>query len=282
MRGILMSNLYDNRIGDYRNIMGINQFNSPFIIEQVGTDCCREEYEIERKNSPLYVIGYTTNGCGKIIENDKVYYSEKGTLFFLKKNKDHKYFPNNKTWTFSWFNILNDRSSILNLYQIEDVVIFNIPNIQSQFVSAVNQCVNFNNGIADSQLLGQSFILSLMPYLFYSHENRFNLLNSIEEQLKIELEKNCFKDYDIQQICNKLGISVRQAQRIFKSKYLMSPHEYVMKLKIIEARSLILNPQISIKEISSKLGIYDSKYFSVFFKKHIGISPAEFRKLMRL
>ena len=276
-----MGNLYENRLGDYRNLQGAaDNIRCPFIIEQVGTDYCKPDYELERKKTPLSVIGYTTNGSGLILENGKEHIAGIGAVFFLRQGNDHFYRPLKKEWTFSWFNVVGDLPALTAGYGLGDSVVFYLPELQEKFISTVNRCVNFNNPILPSQLLGQSFILSLFPYM------RYSLLHSqpegitLESKLKHELEKLCFSEYDIHSVCAALGVSVRHAQRLFKDKYGISPHEYVTKLKINEARSLILNARFSIKEISLHLGMPDTKYFSVFFKKHLGVSPRDFRKIM--
>ena len=47
---------------------------------------------------------------------------------------------------------------------------------------------------------------------------------------------------------------------------------------IAEAKSLLQNSALSIKDITYKLGFSETAHFSNFFKKHTNISPVQYRK----
>jgi AraC family transcriptional regulator, transcriptional activator of pobA len=47
---------------------------------------------------------------------------------------------------------------------------------------------------------------------------------------------------------------------------------------LLQAKSLILNSDFSMKEIAYQLGYDEPNYFFRFFKKHIGVTPSEFKK----
>ena len=57
-----------------------------------------------------------------------------------------------------------------------------------------------------------------------------------------------------------------------------SPNEYIIELRLQFAKSLLDNTNISIKQVSEHVGYNDQYFFSRLFKKHIGISPQEYRK----
>lgn len=46
----------------------------------------------------------------------------------------------------------------------------------------------------------------------------------------------------------------------------------------LEAKRLLVDPELSISEIAGKLNFADNSYFTKFFKKEAGITPEEFRK----
>ena len=48
-------------------------------------------------------------------------------------------------------------------------------------------------------------------------------------------------------------------------------------MRMEKARELLLNPVLKILDVAERLGYSDSYYFSHCFKKHMGISPKEFR-----
>lgn len=63
----------------------------------------------------------------------------------------------------------------------------------------------------------------------------------------------------------------------FKKALGDSPITYLNKLKIYRAMSYLVERSFSLSEISRKIGIYDSSYFSKLFKSYTGITPMEYR-----
>lgn len=53
--------------------------------------------------------------------------------------------------------------------------------------------------------------------------------------------------------------------------------DYVTYLKINRAKELLLHSDISINKISELLGFNNQHYFSSFFKKHVGVSPLQYK-----
>lgn len=67
----------------------------------------------------------------------------------------------------------------------------------------------------------------------------------------------------------------------FREVYNMPPMEYFAHLKTYEAMKYLSGGEMRIDETAKMVGISDSAYFSRFFKKHTGLTPAEYRKLFK-
>ena len=67
----------------------------------------------------------------------------------------------------------------------------------------------------------------------------------------------------------------------FREAYNMPPMEYFAHLKTYEAMKYLSGGEMRIDETAKMVGISDSAYFSRFFKKHTGLTPAEYRKLFK-
>lgn len=65
---------------------------------------------------------------------------------------------------------------------------------------------------------------------------------------------------------------------VIKSKTGKNITTWIAEKTLLEARALLQNPSIPIKEITYKLGFTEAAHFSNFFKKHEGISPVQYRK----
>lgn len=88
-----------------------------------------------------------------------------------------------------------------------------------------------------------------------------------------------FKQYtlSLESVAQQVNVSPATLARRFRNTTGMSFHKYFMKLRMDAARSLLLTPYCSIKEVANTLGFYDEFHFSKTFKQFYGISPSVFR-----
>ncbi|WP_238655472.1 AraC family transcriptional regulator [Paenibacillus piscarius] len=82
----------------------------------------------------------------------------------------------------------------------------------------------------------------------------------------------------IQPIISSLGISPNYGLEVFQKVYHMSPRTYLSNLKLQEAKMLMQQPNISLHEISNRLGYKNLSHFSRQFKRWTDLSPSEFRR----
>jgi AraC-like DNA-binding protein len=68
-------------------------------------------------------------------------------------------------------------------------------------------------------------------------------------------------------------------RKTFKSIYKISPHQYILNLKLMNAEKMLKSELYSISEVSAKCGFSDYKYFSRIFKKNYGVTPSAYTNL---
>ena len=84
----------------------------------------------------------------------------------------------------------------------------------------------------------------------------------------------------IDDYAESLHISTNWFIHNFKQYAGMSPAQYILSLRMVNAQSLLERTTYNIKEISEIVGYENPLYFSRVFKKEIGKSPAKYRKEM--
>jgi AraC family transcriptional regulator len=67
----------------------------------------------------------------------------------------------------------------------------------------------------------------------------------------------------------------------FKKKLGQTPYQYILTLRIDEAKNLLLNTSDPLTEIALELGFNDGSHFSRTFKKFTGQTPLQFRKTIQ-
>jgi AraC-like DNA-binding protein len=92
------------------------------------------------------------------------------------------------------------------------------------------------------------------------------------------LESRIAQNIAMEEMAQYFHISVRHLNRIFKSKFKMSVHQYHEMIRIQLSKNLLKNTNLTIHEISLRVGYQDALYFSRIFKKATQISPLFWRK----
>ena len=106
----------------------------------------------------------------------------------------------------------------------------------------------------------------------YKYPFVISLKNTIYDNIS-----NC--DFCLGDAVNTTGFNKDYLRRCFKEVLGMAPLEYLTRLRINQAKTLLVQDNfISIEDVARNCGFNDSFYFSTCFKKHIGISPLRFRK----
>ncbi|MFB9328439.1 AraC family transcriptional regulator [Paenibacillus aurantiacus] len=83
--------------------------------------------------------------------------------------------------------------------------------------------------------------------------------------------------FDAPSLCERHHLSMSTLRRAIHKATGYSLHEYVHRLKISEAKNILLNTNQSVKETALALGFKDVFYFSRLFKKIVGVSPQHYR-----
>lgn len=83
------------------------------------------------------------------------------------------------------------------------------------------------------------------------------------------------KDYD--ELARNLNISRSSLQKQVKQLTGNPLSQEVIKIKIAFAKELLINSNLSIKEIANLSGFKTQVYFQVNFKKLTGLTPTEFQ-----
>ena len=92
------------------------------------------------------------------------------------------------------------------------------------------------------------------------------------------LKQNFRKDISLKEIADKSGLNPSYFGTLFKEVYNVEPLTYLILLKLREACYLLRTSDLTIKEISFRMGYTDQYFFSRIFKKYLGISPKGYRK----
>lgn len=110
-------------------------------------------------------------------------------------------------------------------------------------------------------------------------ENKTNFkdLPNYLETLAVLINENFKTEHQPSFYAEKLNVTVKTLSTSTKKYYKKTISSLISEKIILKAKWELLHTNTQIKQIAADLGFNDEYYFSRFFKKHIGLSPKQFR-----
>ncbi len=100
---------------------------------------------------------------------------------------------------------------------------------------------------------------------------------SIEQAIDY-ITNNFSRHISLKEIAGLVGFNEEYFSRLFKKECGINYSDFVINIRMEEAKLLLLSTSLNIGEIAEKIGIASSAYFSQLFRKYSGLSPSQFRE----
>ena len=135
-------------------------------------------------------------------------------------------------------------------------------------------------GKEDSADICDALLQVLQVYLFklYSAGTSNTFVESMKQAIQMNLSNPQFR---ILEMVERMPVSLTQFRRMFRNDTGTTPQQYLLHLRISQAKRLLQNSTGTVTDISELCGFSDPYYFSRIFKKQTGLSPTHFRKQKR-
>ena len=100
---------------------------------------------------------------------------------------------------------------------------------------------------------------------------------SAVDKVIIYISENFTREVSNSELAALVGYHEFHLNRLFVKYTGTSIHQYIINKRLSAARELMLSSDLSLAEISEQVGFNNYSFFSSYFKKRFGISPAKFR-----
>lgn len=97
------------------------------------------------------------------------------------------------------------------------------------------------------------------------------------EQMNQYIHKHYTETINLAELAGKYHFNHSYMTRLFKKLKGQAPIKLINSLRMADAREMLKNEALSVKEISEALGFTDQHYFSRIFKETTGMTPKEYR-----
>lgn len=251
------------------------------------------QHHMLRDKHEDYLIMYCTDGEGSCAMGAKNaiqrYQVKKGDLMIFPKNRPHQYTasPDNP-WTIYWVHF-DGQASDHYLSHIETPTFNGLqggvlpigihPRIMNDFENllSVRQTGYSQNAfIHASNILGQllTYIALLAPKLSADNSHRIDL-----DAIQVMMEEHINEELSLEKIATFANLSKYHFSKRYKALTGYSPVQHFIHMKMEKACYLLDITEDPISHICYQLGYEDTQYFSRVFKRVVGLSPRDYRKL---
>lgn len=250
-----------------------------------------------------FELSFITEGSGKRIVGDSIEEFHPGDLIFIGPRIPHVWFPRD---THSRQHSGRTLESVYMLFN-HDILPAGLTGLpEFNHVRKAIQLSERGIRITGDTLNDVSGIMLQLPYMnrlkrlmfFYEImdfigksksfsylaspdyvKTKFETTNNRVNKIHEFLMKNYQNEIDLREVAEIVHLAPASVCRFFKSSTGLTIFEYLNKIKIDYSCKLLLNTDLNIVDISYDCGFNNLSHFNKQFRKFIGNTPTQFRKL---
>ncbi|GGF03382.1 AraC-type DNA-binding protein [Chishuiella changwenlii] len=246
-------------------------------------------------NHNYYHLVFFTEGSGEHLIDFEKFEAKAGTMYFMKPGQVHQwyfkerydgYVVNFSTNFLDWVGINSNlllEFKFLQSIKVDDHVVTLEEHIQKGVANYFELMIKENQ--LNDHFSNLKIAFSLMNMFIeinrsLEQENQSHLKSQslIFNHFQSLIEEN-FKTKKLpKEYAELLHITPNHLNVLSKEISGISAGEWIRSRIILEAKRLLVNKDVSIKEISYLLNFQDVSYFVKFFKKYTNLTPEQFRK----
>ena len=252
-------------------------------------------------------IVYVISGKGKHIVGDNEYEVSKGDMFIINFDVPHGFFPseNNKDVPIVYNCVFMPKfldASLFSSIHFQDITssfLFKslFPDNYAPGPDLKLQGTDFNDiGDLFSTMYSEyklakkgycdiirAYLIELIIKIFRLMEHTSGRESSLKNKELVDrsieyLKQNYNTDIKLEDVAIKSFISKNYFSKLFKEVTGTNFSDYIQKLRIDEACSLLKSTDMKITDIAFQTGFNDIKFFYDVFKKITGKTPGDYRK----
>lgn len=239
----------------------------------------------------FYIFGWLTRGTACGVIDFKELHLEAGNAFIVQPGQVHRFvcsecaegwlaMVDSKYIGHTETSIFNNFSLIASVSTIDKQREWELGNIASLIENRLSLNQEQNLSIV-LQSLTKAFVAVIAEAIksavpkgtSYSIRHRDIVLS-----FRTMLDKYLFENRQPSYYASLLNISTVYLNEVVKNVTGMSTALYIKRETILHAKRMLINTELSVKEIANRLGFDDYAYFSRLFSQVVGISPIVFRQ----
>ena len=115
----------------------------------------------------------------------------------------------------------------------------------------------------------------------YTMSNSSNADAEVAQRVIKIVEQRYSEDIDLKSISQDIHLTPYYIGSIFKKNTGKTFNQYLCDFRIDRAKELLQKGKVNVSQLSDAVGIKNTSYFCSLFKKRFGISPGDYKEIMR-
>ena len=236
----------------------------------------------ERCQHDSYELVCITKGELKLTIDFQTYKLEENTIYLIKPNQVHQWIKDDLANTCKAYLFHFSKDFLPSYDMVNDLFDNNslpIIKISSSIIKKITQLIlMIEDEKQDSKLCAYLFS-SILEYilrfkisdnnLYYKDKRIYALIELIEQNFKDEKSALFYAQH--------FDLTTKRLNELTKKYLDKTLSSLIIDRNIIEIKRELTYSDLSMKEISEKLGFNDTSHFSKFFKKYTSYTPLKFK-----
>lgn len=255
---------------------------------------CDSSYTFSGELHDFWEILIVLDGQLQVLADEHVYFLTANQLLFHKPMEFHNLKPYGDTYSHYFvcsFNTSGDfmkqfSNKLIQLSETQRMEFARILDIVRQEGSDAfhPDIFGFLETAGKDNVLMQRFTNSLELFLIMLSESIMVAPKPIYDNEALLYKKavnlldtHLYSAITVDELARQCNVSTSYLKRIFTKFTGIGIHEYFLQSKILCAKKL-LSDGLSVTEVADRLSFSSQNYFSIVFKRKVGISPLQYKK----
>ena len=224
---------------------------------------------VARGLRPFYMIHYVDEGCGYLLDGNRRITLSKGQIFIIRPYEDLQYVADElNPWQYTYKCFAGNKAKRLDTLDVRVSEMSAVPFARLRELEERKDT---------REEMALSALYQIFAELFSGKSRQPHYVRRTVNMIHASYHSD---QLSVARIADELSLDRRYLVRMFKEKTGMGIQEYIIKVRMDNAQTLLKNG-FSVSTTASMVGYRDSFNFSKMFKKTTGLSPKHYSQAHR-